>query len=403
MKEYDNDYRMLEMYSQLSRDETDKWYKEQDIGLRGRDLDITENQYSAQNEIAWAEIGLQDKDMQQKYNLAYAQLNQDDRHFVDDLLYRYNVMTEEGKQFWAKLAQDGEIADKEIKLEYDKLDQNTKNFLMEYALDVEKLEFEKDVHADEVRLTEAEIQLQYDKLDEEKRQHIKNLAFEEYSLAMTVGQWSEENELRARELGIEENKIKKTASLQEWENATAAAEFGDFSHLKKLGVNTDSYEALWNAQVEEKLNPAEEEELPTEDDIPEDVVDAVAGQNIMKKPSYPSGYDLNAATIDSLAADAPTYKAKADAEKAAYEATPEGKHESHMTRYRELEDKKGITTNEIVEREALRKALLIYDDIDNIRATYNRLLAKHPKTVEEARQQGLLEKDIRTYEEYFGA
>lgn len=273
MKEYDNDYRMLEMYSQLSRDETDKWYKEQDIGLRGRDLDITENQYSAQNEIAWAEIGLQDKDMQQKYNLAYAQLNQDDRHFVDDLLYRYNVMTEEGKQFWAKLAQDGEIADKEIKLEYDKLDQNTKNFLMEYALDVEKLEFEKDVHADEVRLTEAEIQLQYDKLDEEKRQHIKNLAFEEYSLAMTVGQWSEENKMRARELGIEEDKIKKTASLQEWENAMAAAEFGDFSHLKKLGVNTDSYEALWNAQVEDMLNPdGEDVELPTEDNLANDDV-----------------------------------------------------------------------------------------------------------------------------------
>ena len=101
---------------------------------------------------------------------------------------------------------------------------------------------------------------------------------------MTVGQWSEENKMRARELGIEEDKIKKTASLQEWENAMAAAEFGDFSHLKKLGVNTDSYEALWNAKVEEKLNPAEEEELPTEDDIteddiPEDVVDAVAGQN----------------------------------------------------------------------------------------------------------------------------
>ena len=186
-------------------------------------------------------------------------------------------MSEEGKQFWAKLAQDGKIADAELQYKYDALDQNTKNFLMEYALDVDKLEFEKDVHADEVRLTEAEIQLQYDKLDEEKRQHIKNLAFEEYSLAMTVGQWSEENEMRARELGIEEDKIKKTASLQEWENATAAAEFGDFSHLKKLGVNTDSYEALWNAKVEEKLNPAEEEELPTEDDIPEDVVEAYAG------------------------------------------------------------------------------------------------------------------------------
>ena len=278
MQEYDNDYRMLEMYSQLSRDETDKWYKEQDIGLRGRDLDITENQYSAQNEIAWAEIGLQDKDIQQKYNLAYAQLNQDDRHFVDELLYKYDVLSEEGKQFWAKLAQDGKIADAELQYKYDALDQDTKNFLMEYALDVDKLEFEKDVHADEVRLTEAEIKLQYDKMDADKQEHLRNLAFSYYELAQQASQWSEEQKLRAKELGIEADKIKMSASLQEWETAAAAAEFGDFSYLKKLGVNTDSYEALWNAKVEGTLNP-EEEELPTEDDIPEDVVDAVAGQN----------------------------------------------------------------------------------------------------------------------------
>lgn len=298
MQEYDREYQMLDAYMRLDDtdynrwsdqqerdrnarlDAVDKWYKEQDIGLRGRDLDITENQYSAQNEIAWAEIGLQDKDIQQKYNLAYAQLNQDDRHFVDELLYKYDVLSEEGKQFWAKLAQDGKIADAELQYKYDALDQDTKNFLMEYALDVDKLEFEKDVHADEVRLTEADIKLQYDKLDEEKRQHINNLAFDYYSLAMSVGQWSEENKLRARELGIEENKIKKTASVQEWENAMTAAEFGDFSYLKKLGVNTDSYEALWNAQVEGTMNPEEEEapvyeeepvyediDLPLEDDV----------------------------------------------------------------------------------------------------------------------------------------
>lgn len=372
IQEYDNDYRMLEMYSQLSRDETDKWYKEQDIGLRGRDLDITENQYSAQNEIEWAKVGLQDEDIQQKYNLAYAQLNQDDRHFVDELLYKYDVMSEEGKQFWAKLAedgriadadlqykydalsqeaqqfiqeyalevskfeaekeiewakvglqekdiqehykleyeklnqndqqfvkrllydydvltqegeqfwaklaQDGEIADKEIQLEYDKLDQNTKNFLMEYALEVSKFKFEQDVHADEVRLTEAEIQLQYDKMDADKQEHLRNLAFSYYELAQQASQWSDEQKLRAQQLGIEADKIKVSASLQEWETAAAAAEFGDFSYLKNLGVDTSDYQAIWDKQVDQTLNPAEEEELPTEDDIPEGVVDAYVGQ-----------------------------------------------------------------------------------------------------------------------------
>ena len=291
MQEYDREYQMLDAYMRLDDTDYNRWSDQQERDRNAR-LDMAdaeqrafENQYMLDElglkeraqehaeSIDWAELGLRDKDMQQKYDLAYAELNQNDRHFVDELLYKYDVMTEEGRQFWAKLAQDGKIADAEIKYKYDALDQNTKNFLMEYALDVDKLEFEKNVHADEVRLTEAEIQLQYDKLDEEKRQHIKNLAFEEYSLAMTVGQWSEENELRARELGIEENKIKKTASLQEWENATAAAEFGDFSHLKKLGVNTDSYEALWNAQVEDMLNPdGKDVELPTEDNLANDDV-----------------------------------------------------------------------------------------------------------------------------------
>ena len=298
MQEYDREYQMLDAYMRLDDtdynrwsdqqerdrntrlDAVDKWYKEQDIGLRGRDLDITENQYSAQNEIAWAEIGLQDKDIQQKYNLAYAQLNQDDRHFVDEILYKYDVLSEEGKQFWAKLAQDGKIADAELQYKYDALDQDTKNFLMEYALDVDKLEFEKDVHADEVRLTEAEIKLQYDKMDADEREHLRNLAFSYYELAQQASQWSEEQKLRAQELGIEADKIKMNASLQEWENAAAAAKFGDFSYLKNLGVDTSDYQALWNAQVEGTLNsaggeaPVYEEEpvyedidLPLEDDV----------------------------------------------------------------------------------------------------------------------------------------
>ena len=296
MQEYDREYNMLSAYGDLSELGYGRWSDKQERDRNAR-LDMADavqrefdNQYMLDElglkeraqehteSIDWAQLGLQDKDMQQKYDLAYAELNQNDRHFVDEILYKYDVLSEEGKQFWAKLAQDGKIADAELQYKYDALDQDTKNFLMEYALDVDKLEFEKDVHADEVRLTEAEIKLQYDKLDEEKRQHINNLAFDYYSLAMSVGQWSEENKLRARELGIEENKIKKTASVQEWENAMTAAEFGDFSYLKKLGVNTDSYEALWNAKLDEKLNP-KEEDLPTEDDIPEDVVDAVAGQN----------------------------------------------------------------------------------------------------------------------------
>jgi hypothetical protein len=314
----------LDMADAVQR-EFENQYMLDELGLKERAQEHTES-------IDWAQLGLQDKDMQQKYDLAYAELNQNDRHFVDELLYKYDVMTEEGRQFWAKLAQDGEIADAEIKYKYDALDQDTRNFLMEYALDVDKLEFEKDVHADEVRLTEAEIQLQYDKMDEEKRQHIDNLAFDYYSLAMSVGQWSEENKLRARELGIEENKIKKTASVQEWENAMTAAEFGDFSYLKALGVNTDSYEALWNAQVDGTLNPAEEEapvygEEPVYEDVElplyDDVVDAYVGQtgntygSSQGRPSKKADgtWDMNV-----LLAKAKEGKPLSDEEKAALDA-----------------------------------------------------------------------------------
>jgi hypothetical protein len=283
MQEYDREYQMLDAYMRLDDtdynrwsdqqerdrntrlDAVDKWYKEQDIGLRGRDLDITENQYGAQNEIAWAELGLKDKDMQQKYDLAYAQLNQDDRHFVDDLLYRYNVMTEEGKQFWAKLAQDGEIADKEIKLEYDKLDQNTKNFLMEYALDVEKLEFEKDVHADEVDLAQQEIDYNWERLREDARQF--DISTEQAKIIADM------------EDQLARDKITASKDAEKLEMATVAASYGDFSALKALGYDVSIYEAIYNKKMAEELDSTTEEELPTEDDIPEDVVDAVAGKN----------------------------------------------------------------------------------------------------------------------------
>jgi hypothetical protein len=110
------------------------------------------------------------------------------------------------------------------------------------------------------------------------------------------------------------DKITASKDAEKLEMAKVAASYGDFSALKALGYDVSTYEALWNAQMEEKLNPAEEEELQTE----EDVVSAV-GENIMKKPTYPSGYDLNAATIDAIADMAPAAKAKADAEKAAQE------------------------------------------------------------------------------------
>jgi hypothetical protein len=142
---------------------------------------------------------------------------------------------------------------------------------------VEKLEFEKDVHADEVRLTESEIQLQYDKMDADTKESIRNRALAYAQLQQEADQWNDQKKLMADELGLERDKLNRSASLDQIEQAYAAAELGDFSYLRKLGVDTSTMEALWAAEMNETLNP-KKEDLQTEDDIPEGVVDVYVGQ-----------------------------------------------------------------------------------------------------------------------------
>ena len=291
MQEYDREYNMLSAYGDLSELGYGRWSDKQERDRNAR-LDMADavqrefdNQYMldelglkerAQEHteaIDWAQIGLQTDELTQTFDLEYAKLDQNDRQHMDRLIYDYKVFDASNEQFWAELAQDKEISDANIKLAYDQLSEEAQQFLKTHALAVQK-------HEDEVRLTEAEIQLQYDKMDADEQEHLRNLAFSYYELAQQASQWTEEQKLRAQELGIEADKIKMNASLQEWENAAAAAKFGDFSYLKNLGVDTSDYQALWNAEVEGTLNPKSgDEEMPTEDDIPEDVVDAVAGQN----------------------------------------------------------------------------------------------------------------------------
>ncbi len=298
MQEYDREYNMLSAYGDLSELGYGRWSDKQerdrnarldmaDAAQRAFENDILQRETDSnikyredQTSLAWAELGMQEDQFTQEMDYKYAALAQDDQQFVKDLLYRYDVMSEEGRQFWAKLAEDGRIADAELRYKYDALSEEAKQFVQEMAYNYAVLDQEERHHQDNIKLSQQEISLQYSKLSEEKRQHIENLAFDYYSLAQQADQWNAEQRLAAEQLGLEKAKLDRNASLDQIEQAYAAAEFGDFSHLKKLGVNTDSYEALWNAQVEDKLNAgAEDEELPTEDDIPEDVVDAVAGQN----------------------------------------------------------------------------------------------------------------------------
>lgn len=276
MQEYDREYQMLDAYMRLDDTDYNRWSDQQERDRNAR-LDMADaeqrafdNQYMldelglkerAQEHteaIDWAQIGLQTDELTQTFDLEYAKLDQNDRQHMDRLIYDYKVFDASNEQFWAELAQDKEISDANIKLAYDQLSEEAQQFLKTHALAVQK-------HEDEVRLTEAEIKLQYDKMDADEQEHLRNLAFSYYELAQQASQWSEEQKLRAQELGIEADKIKMNASLQEWENAAAAAKFGDFSYLKNLGVDTSDYQALWNAQVEGTLNPAEEEASVYED------------------------------------------------------------------------------------------------------------------------------------------
>ena len=299
MKEYDNEYDMLSAYADLSEQGYGRWSDTQErnrnarldtaaavqqafnnqvtldeLAQGNRELDITENQYGAQNAIAWEELGLAREeldlareDMLKGYDLAYAELNQNDRHFIDEMLYNYKVFEAGNEQFWAELAQNKEISDANLKLAYDQLSQSGKEFLQNLAFNYAELaqedqhyqstmDYNRDAlaqedqhHQDNIRLTEAEIQLQYDKMDQDKKTHLQNLALSYYQLAQQADQWSEEMGIMAQELGLERDKLKRDATLDQIELAYAAAEIGDFSRLKDLGVDTSGYEALWNSTV----------------------------------------------------------------------------------------------------------------------------------------------------------
>lgn len=305
MKEYDNEYNMLSAYADLSEQGYGRWSDTQErnrnarldaaaavqqafnnqtkldeLAQGNRQLDITENQYGAQNAIAWEKLGLAREeldlareDMLKGYDLAYAELNQNDRHFIDEMLYNYKVFEAGNEQFWAELAQNKEISDANLKLAYDQLSQSGKEFLQTLAFNYAELaqedqhhqdtmDYNRDVlaqedqhHQDNIRLTEAEIQLRYDQLDAETKESIRDRAYDYAVLAEEARQWDAQAEITMAEIGLERDQLNQSASVQELETAFAAAEFGDFSYLRRLGIDASTYEAIWNMQANEAMNP----------------------------------------------------------------------------------------------------------------------------------------------------
>lgn len=277
LAEYDRDYKMFDAYSKLSDTDYGRWYDKQASDRQARldaadavqqafdnqialdELGLKERAQEHTEAIDWERIGLQKDEITKTFDLEYAKLDQNDRQFIDRLIYDYKVFDASNEQFWAELAQDKEISDANIKLAYDQLSEEAQQFLKTHALAVQKHEDDVRLTEDELQIRRDEIKLEYAKMDADTQMRIKELALKYEELAAQKDYWSASLQAEADALGLERDKLNANASTENIELAFAAAEMGDFSLLKGLGINTDTYELLWNLEIEEKMKPTAEE------------------------------------------------------------------------------------------------------------------------------------------------
>lgn len=259
LAEYDRDYKMFDAYSKLSDTDYGRWYDKQQLAQQDRQLDITENQYNEQNKIALAELGMKDAQFNKDMEYKYAALEQNDQQFIKEMLYNYDMLDADTAYKYAALAQDKDIADKELQYKYDQLSEQGKQFIKEMVYKYDVLAQEDQHHQDELQIERDKIKLAYDQMDADTQMRIKELTFKYQELAAQKDYWSESLQAEADALGLERDKLDANASTENIELAFAAAEMGDFSLLKGLGINTDTYELLWNMEIEEKMKPTEEE------------------------------------------------------------------------------------------------------------------------------------------------
>ena len=288
LAEYDRDYQMLDAYSKLSDTEYSRWFDQQERDRQARQDSAAavqqafENQLATdelalrgeQNKIAWAELGMKDTQFNAEMDYKYAALDQSDQQFIKEMLYKYDVLDADNAYKYAALAQDKDIADKELQYKYDQLSEQGKQFIKEMAYKYDVLAQEDQHHQDDVALTKEElaikrenVALAYAELSESKRRNIEEMAYNYAKLAEEARQWDDNTKISMAEIGLKQDQLKANESIENIELAFAAAEMGDFSLLRDLGLNVDAYEALWNMDYEEQMKPTEEE-----------FVDEIAGQ-----------------------------------------------------------------------------------------------------------------------------
>jgi hypothetical protein len=256
LSEFERDNEMLDVYSKQSDADYGRWLDKQELDRQARQDSAAANQQAFENQILKDEL-----------DLKIRELDASERQAAEELAYKYAALEASGKQ-----------ADAELQYKYAALSQQAKEIVQEYAY-------------------------KYASLDESKRQY--DLSLEQQ---MIIAEMEDQ---------LERDKITASKDAEELEMATVAAKYGDFSALKALGYDVSKYEEIWNKQMDEELNPEAADE-GTEEDVINNMASQTGGENIMKR-NEPSFYDLDSSMLDSLAADAPTYKAKADTEKAAQE------------------------------------------------------------------------------------
>lgn len=269
---------LTDKYPELYQQAYDRFLSEymraqQTAGMLQGQSDTAYGRYIDQKNMEYQQEQDRAARVQQDFENAYLM-----RQYEDDLNLRIRELDSAEQQAakelalaYAQLAQSGQQANAELAYRYAALSQQAKEVVQDYAYKYAAL-------GENARQSDLD------------REHQAMLALIDEELAR--------------------DKLNADVINAEWERAVKAAEFGDLGLLADLGIDTSVYQKL----LDEQMNPVDEEVgTQTEND---DIVGTVA-ENIMREKTYPSGYELNAATIDDLAKDAPAYKAKAAADKQA--------------------------------------------------------------------------------------
>ena len=268
----------------------------------------------------------------------------------------------------ARVQQDFENAylmrqyEDDLNLRIRELDANEQQAAKELALAYAQLE-------QSGQQANAELAYRYAALSQQAKEVVQDYAYKYAALGENARQSDLDREHQAMLALIDEelarDKLNADVTNAEWDRAVKAAEFGDLGLLADLGIDTSVYQKL----LDEQMNLVDEEDgKQTEND---DIVDAIAA-NIMREKTYPSGYDLNAATIDDLAKDAPAYKEKADADKQANKDRYGDKYAKYLNGDTMTKDEmKNLSYALDQWVDAYRKGVTITDDARAIVERYN--------------------------------